>query len=82
MASSKVSESDAPYISPRELVRRWRCSRSSVDRIACRAGFTRLYLGEGKNGMVRYLRREVVALERSKTAVRTRPKRAPGRLRK
>ena len=40
------------YISPKELQRRWQCSRSSVDRVARRAGLTRLYLGEGRNGMV------------------------------
>ncbi len=34
-------------------------SRSSVDRVARRAGLTRLCLGEGRNGMVRYIRKEV-----------------------
>jgi hypothetical protein len=54
----------SPYIAPRELMFRWRCSRSSVDRIARRASFKRLLLGVGKNGLVRYLRSEVEALER------------------
>jgi hypothetical protein len=53
----------APYISPKELSERWQCSRSSVDRIVRRAGIKRLYLGEGRNGMVRFLRREVEAYE-------------------
>jgi len=62
----------SPYLSPRELSKRWRCSRSSVDRIARRAGLTRLLLGKGANGMVRYLRREIVALEKAKTAAKPR----------
>jgi hypothetical protein len=52
-----------PYIAPGELKCRWRCSRSSVDRIARRAKLTRVCLGEGKNGMIRYLRKEVEAYE-------------------
>lgn len=56
----------SPYISPVELVERWRCARSSVDRIAQRAGMKRLYLGEGKSGIVRYLRKEVEAYEASR----------------
>ena len=56
----------SPYFSPRELAARWRCARSSVDRIARRAGLHRLCLGIGKNGMVRYVRKEVEALEVSR----------------
>jgi hypothetical protein len=41
---------------PRKLAERWQCSRSSVLRIARRAGLTRLCLGVGKNGIVRYIR--------------------------
>ena len=52
-----------PYITPKELARRWGCSRSSVDRIARRAGLSRLCLGYGKNGIVRYLRKEVIEHE-------------------
>lgn len=54
---------DSPYISPKELAQRWQCSRSSVDRIARRAGLKRLCIGEGKNGTVRYIREEVLAYE-------------------
>jgi hypothetical protein len=53
----------SPYFSPNELAERWRCSRSSVDRIAGRAGLSRVCLGEGRNGMIRYLRKEVEAYE-------------------
>ena len=59
----------APYISPKELASRWRCGRTSVDRIASRAGMTRVYLGEGKNGIVRYLVKEVEAYEASRLIV-------------
>jgi hypothetical protein len=57
------------YMSPRQLGKRWECSRSSVHRIARRAGFTRVCLGDGKNGMVRYLRKEVEAYEASRQVV-------------
>ena len=56
----------SPYMSARELAERWRCARSSVERIARREGFTRAYLGEGPNGMVRYIRKEVEAYEESR----------------
>ncbi len=53
----------SPYLSGKELAERWQCARSSVDRIARRNGMKRLYLGEGKNGIVRFLRKEVEAYE-------------------
>ena len=56
----------SPYISPAELAERWRCSRSSVDRIARRTGMKRVCLGDGRNGMVRYLREEVEAYEKAR----------------
>jgi len=65
MANQKEQPVESPYLSPKELSHRWRCSRSSVDRIARRGGLTRLNLGEGHNGIVRYLRTEVIALEES-----------------
>ncbi len=57
---------ESPYLSPRELAERWRCARSSVDRIARRLGLSRLCLGEGRNGMVRFLREEVEQYEESR----------------
>ena len=57
---------ESPYFSPKELAVRWRCSRSSVDRIARRAGISRIPLGEGRNGMIRYPRKEVEAYEASR----------------
>ena len=57
---------ETPFISPRELAERWQCSRSSVDRIARRARLKRVCLGKGENGMVRYLRKEVIAYEKAR----------------
>jgi len=56
----------SPYLSPKELARRWRCGRSTVDRIAERERLTRLCLGEGRNGVIRYLLEEVETLERDR----------------
>lgn len=63
------SDVETPYMTPNELAERWCCARASVDRIARRAGLTRMCLGEGKNGMVRYLRKEVIAYEASRQIV-------------
>ena len=57
---------ESEYVAPKELDRRWPCARSSVDRIARRAKLTRVCLGEGVNGMVRYIRKEVEAYEASR----------------
>lgn len=65
--SNKRERSEAsPYVSPSELASRWRCARSSVDRIARRAGLRRVHLGGGCRGMVRYLRKEVELYEKSR----------------
>ena len=64
--SEKTAAVESPWMSPKELAQRWRCSRSSVDRIARRAGLTRLCLSEGRNGTVRYAREEVEAYEASR----------------
>ena len=53
-------------MSAKEIADRWRCRRSTVYRIAKRAGLTRLYLGEGRNGLVRFVRKEVEAFEQSR----------------
>jgi len=59
-------EDGKTYVSPRELARRWCCSRSTADRIAERAHLTRVCLGEGRNGIVRYLWKEVEEFEQSR----------------
>lgn len=64
---SRLSQ-PSPYLSPRELAERWRCARSSVDRIARRAGLRRVCLGGGVKGMIRYLREEVERFEQSRLA--------------
>jgi hypothetical protein len=57
------------YIAPKEIAPRWQSGRSSVDRIARRNHFTRICLGEGENGMVRYLRKEVQEYEARRRVV-------------
>jgi hypothetical protein len=66
VSQKQQAESAAIYIAPKELAERWCCSRSSVDRIARRAGLTRLCLGEGRNGIVRFIRKEAEAYEASR----------------
>lgn len=66
------ADNSLPYISPKELAARWCCSRSTVDRIASRAGLTRLCLGEGRNGTIRYLRDEVEKFETSRIVRKSR----------
>lgn len=68
MSKSKAPATQSPYVSPKELAQRWRCSRSSVDRIARCSGLTRVCLGNGRSGMVRYIREEVEALETQRRA--------------
>jgi hypothetical protein len=63
MNKNPNKETPSPYVSPKELSHRWLISRSSVDRIARRAGLTRLCIGEGKNGTVRFDRKEVLDYE-------------------
>ena len=63
-----IISGESVYVSPKELQDRWRCSRSSVDRIARRAGLTRMCLGEGRNGIVRFVRKEVEAYEAQRRA--------------
>lgn len=63
--ASGVAE-PSPYFSPKELAARWRCARSSVDRIARRAGLSRVCLGTGRHGLVRFIRKEVEAYEDSR----------------
>ena len=66
MQNQSKEKLDLPYITPAELARRWQCSRSSVDRIARRAGLSRICPSDGKNGIIRYYREEIVAYENSR----------------
>ena len=63
---NKQDQAESPYITPRELAQRWQCSRTSVDRIARQGGLSRLCLGSGANGTIRYDREEVIAYEQSR----------------
>jgi hypothetical protein len=65
------SENHEPlYFSPKELALRWKCSRSSVDRVARRAGISCVLLGEGRNGIVRYVGKDVIAYEQIRRFIR------------
>jgi hypothetical protein len=68
--TKKTMAHDSKFISPNELAIRWRCARTSVDRITDRAGMSRSYLSEGKNGIVRYLLAEVEAYEATRLVKR------------
>ena len=65
-SSTGAAPDSSAYLSPKDLADRWRCSRPTVARIAERAGLRRFCLGEGRNGIVRYLRKEVEAYEASR----------------
>ncbi len=56
-------EGETRFLSPRQLARRWDCSATTVQRIAVSASITKYCLGEGKNGMFRYLLSEIEAYE-------------------
>ena len=60
--------SPSHFVSPKELAQRWRCARSSVDRIARRAGLRQVHLGGGCRGMVRFPREEEERYENSRFA--------------
>lgn len=62
------------YVSPRQLAMRWDCSRTTAQRIADRVGIPKYYLGEGKNGLVRYAMQDIESYEVSRrTPVNLRP---------
>jgi hypothetical protein len=66
-AKKNIEPNDPIYISPNELVTRWCCSRSAVDR-HCKAGrIRRFVLGKGENGSVRYLFCDIVRYEQERT---------------
>lgn len=64
----RSSTTKSKYVSPGELAERWQCAYSSVARITRRAGLRRFYFGEGRNGMVRYERKEIEQYEESRLA--------------
>lgn len=62
----RANSTEQIFISPKELANRWRCARSSADRITRQAGLTRFYLGDGRNGMVRFILKEVEEYEQQR----------------
>ncbi len=63
IAQKREDRSDRQFLSPRQLAERWDCSTSTAQRLAKHAGIAKYCLGEGRNGMVRYLLSEVEAYE-------------------
>ena len=61
-----TGEGDKRFLSPRQMAERWDCSATTAQRIAMNAGMAKYCLGEGKNGMVRYLLSEVEAYEQER----------------
>lgn len=59
----------SPYLAPKELAARWRVTRSTADRIAREHGITRLCLGDGKNGSVRFRLDDVLRFEQQREVV-------------
>lgn len=59
LPSSVFHSEDDALISPKAAAKLLDCSRTSVDRIANRAGWTRVFLGHGRNGLSRYRLNEV-----------------------
>ena len=55
------------FLSPGQLADRWACARTTAQRIAMRAGISKVFLGHGRNGMVRYPLEEIEAYERART---------------
>jgi len=53
------------YISARTWAARWDCSPSTVRRAAERFGVSRVYVGEGANGLVRYALEDIERIEGS-----------------
>lgn len=50
-------------VSTNQLAQRWQCSATTVRRLTRHARMTRVLLGEGANGTVRYILSEVEAYE-------------------
>lgn len=54
-------------VSTNQLAQRWQCSATTVRRLTRQAGLTRVLLGEGANGTVRYVLSEVEAYEAARS---------------
>jgi len=65
--ASELSDFETALLSPAELARHWRVSRSTVDRVTRREGLSRICLGTGRNGTLRFKRSEVEEMEKRKT---------------
>ncbi|BCG46561.1 hypothetical protein GEOBRER4_n1362 [Citrifermentans bremense] len=66
-ATKETQAKESVFITPEQLALRWHCARTSVDRIVRRENLSRVCLGTGKNGMVRFLLKEILDYEASRT---------------
>lgn len=58
---------DPPYLTPTQLMHRWRCSRSGVEVIVAHACLDRHVAGESKRrNSVYYLHLDIIAYEQSR----------------
>ena len=67
--AEEIATRGARYLSPRQLAERWDCSRTTAQRIVDRAGLSKYFLGEGRNGLVRYAMDEVESFEAARCLV-------------
>ena len=69
MGTSSRIQHDSQLVSVKTLAELWDCSRTTVSRLLEEAGVEAYFLGHGRNGAKRYLKRDVDAflasLERS-----------------
>jgi pyridoxine 5'-phosphate synthase PdxJ len=62
----RAPRADRQFISPSQLMVRWRCSRSGVDQITAHAGLARRHNSKtGRRNNVNFLLSDVVAYEKS-----------------
>ena len=59
MKRSDEHRHNAQFVSLKTLARQWDCSRTTASRLLERAGVPAYYLGHGRNGAKRYLKRDV-----------------------
>ncbi|NVN98880.1 MAG: hypothetical protein HXX17_06100 [Geobacteraceae bacterium] len=66
VVKSRSPRADRQFVSPRQLMVRWRCSRSGVDQISAHAGLTRQNEKNAlRSNSVSYMLSEVIAYEQT-----------------
>ena len=65
MSAATAVKHDTQLISVKTLAKQWDCSRTTVSRLLEEAGVEPVFLGKGRNGAKRYLKRDVDGFLRS-----------------